>query len=244
MLAIGTILNEAIEAKTNNYRNTIVFGSGHGYGDVPKSLKNWKVYFVRGPHTAKSLSLNQKLAITDPGVLVAKFYSQRGPNPNGPVGYMPHFRWGRPEIWSRICKNSNVLLVDPRDPIETVIKNILSVKVLLTEAMHGAIISDCLRVPWIPIVSHERILISKWQDWADSLDLKYEPINLKSLWTYLPEKKDFKYRMLKYVLKGMAVRELEKIAIRIKPTLSSDKILDLRLRQIDEKISELCTVQI
>jgi succinoglycan biosynthesis protein ExoV len=41
--------------------------------------------------------------------------------------------------------------------------------------MHGAILSDTLRVPWVPVVTSSKILDLKWHDWTRSLGLKYEP---------------------------------------------------------------------
>ena len=45
-------------------------------------------------------------------------------------------------------------------------------RLLLSEAMHGVIVADAMRVPWIamrPLVSVHR---AKWLDWADTLDLR------------------------------------------------------------------------
>jgi succinoglycan biosynthesis protein ExoV len=47
--------------------------------------------------------------------------------------------------------------------------------------MHGAIVADALRVPWVPIVTSPRILKLKWQDWCSSVNLPYQPDHLYPL---------------------------------------------------------------
>ena len=68
---------------------------------------------------------------------------------------MPHIHnaTAAAESWQRICQQANIRYIDPRWPIEEVLQAIGSSKLLLAEAMHGAITADALRIPWIP-VSH------------------------------------------------------------------------------------------
>ena len=46
---------------------------------------------------------------------------------------------------------------------------------MLTEALHGAIVADALRVPWIPIRLYDRYSEFKWRDWTESMHL---PLNV------------------------------------------------------------------
>jgi succinoglycan biosynthesis protein ExoV len=48
--------------------------------------------------------------------------------------------------------------------------------------MHGAIIADTLRTPWIPVKCYSNILEFKWQDWCGSLNMRYEPEILPEVW--------------------------------------------------------------
>ena len=51
-------------------------------------------------------------------------------------------------------------------------------RLALTEAMHGAIVADTFRVPFVPLVSSREISSFKWMDWALRMDIPYRPIRL------------------------------------------------------------------
>jgi succinoglycan biosynthesis protein ExoV len=59
-----------------------------------------------------------------------------------------------------------------RWPVDTVLDHMLASEVVVCEAMHGAIVADALRIPWIASRPLMRVNRAKWQDWADSLGLE------------------------------------------------------------------------
>ena len=77
--------------------------------------------------------------------------------------------------WERVCRWAGVNLIDPRDPVEQVLEEIAASEVVVAEAMHGAIVADNLRVPWIPVLPLATIHRFKWTDWTRSLGLEYLP---------------------------------------------------------------------
>lgn len=174
-LGIGSILYD------NHYperQRKIVFGAGYGgySAGVPDVHDgSWDIFFVRGPQTAEYLRLDPGLALTDAAILVR---TQELPPPagTGAVAFMPHFQSLDRGNWERVCAVAGITLIDPRAPVETVLGQIRGTSLLLTEAMHGAIVADALRVPWIalrPIVSQHHF---KWHDWTRSVELDYRPV--------------------------------------------------------------------
>lgn len=172
-LGIGSILYDRWPAD----RPKIVFGAGYGaYGGGPPNVHDgsWDVFFVRGPQTAEWLGLAPGFAITDAAILVRTVALPPAAAPI-PIGFMPHFQSLKRGNWERVCARAGITLIDPRAPVETVLSQIQACKLLLTEAMHGAIVADALRVPWIalrPIVSQHHF---KWLDWCRSIRLDYAP---------------------------------------------------------------------
>jgi len=67
--------------------------------------------------------------------------------------------------------------------VEEVLNQIMQSEIVIAEAMHGAIVADTLRVPWIPSKAYNTINDFKWRDWAQSLSLPYHPVPLKSLYS-------------------------------------------------------------
>jgi len=175
-VGIGTVLNDAIPKWVSNAKNAIFFGTGAGYGRQFHFTQqnNWQIYCVRGPLSAKRLGLPESLAITDGAVLINRFFS---PLPvaerDYSISYMPHFRHGSPSLFKVACQQAGIHFIDPAGSVETVTLEIARSQVLISEAMHGAIVADALRVPWIPVRSSPKILPFKWKDWCASVDVPY-----------------------------------------------------------------------
>lgn len=176
-VGVGTLLNHRIPAAPA----VTVFGSGHGYGELPHVNSDWKFYCVRGPLTAKTLELPAELAITDPASLAARFHTKPVPKQHK-ISYIPHCDSARLGDWARVCAHVDINYIDPRKPFLQVVEAIRQSELLLTEAMHGAILADSFRVPWISVKAYPHICEYKWQDWLMSVELNAQFKQLPPIW--------------------------------------------------------------
>lgn len=192
LLFIGTILHNNF-AEFNNIddfkkRKKIVMGSGIRYLNNPVIIdETWDIRFLRGPLSSLSLLNNCNSFITDPAYLIREtpIFQTLPTVKKYKMSIMPHFLSLDKIDWVEICKKFNINFISPagRD-IETILSEISQSEVLITEAMHGAIIADALRVPWkrFKYASnlYETDLVSefKWSDWLFSMGLRNEAHNL------------------------------------------------------------------
>jgi succinoglycan biosynthesis protein ExoV len=131
---------------------------------------------VRGPRTARALGLDERLAITDAAILVRAVDGLVGSvGKRHAVSFMPHWESAQFGSWHEVSDLAGIHFIDPRAPVETILDDLLATEVLVTEAMHGAIVADALRVPWIPILPSVPAHRFKWLDWCESLGIDCEP---------------------------------------------------------------------
>jgi succinoglycan biosynthesis protein ExoV len=167
-LGIGSVLDQ----RHSSQAVKLVAGSGYGgYEAKPNLDENWIIHWVRGPRTAAMLDLPQALALGDPAVLVPKALGLPAPD-GSDIGFMPHFESAARGAWRQAARHAGVRLIDPRDPPLAILQAIGRCKLLLSEALHGVIVADALRVPWIAIRPRARVHRAKWLDWADTMDLR------------------------------------------------------------------------
>jgi succinoglycan biosynthesis protein ExoV len=129
--------------------------------------------------TAKALGLPAQMSLTDPAALVRTVMATP-PAKARKVSFIPHFRSpGRAEVMGvdlgKLCAELGIHYIDPRGEVVDVLESLASSEVVLAEAMHGAIVSDALRIPWVPIQLFDHILNLKWLDWCGSLNMRYSP---------------------------------------------------------------------
>ena len=187
-VGMGTVLNGSLARRLPRHGAIAIFSSGVGYErGLPTFNPASKIYCVRGPLSARKLGLPASLAVTDGAALVRRCF-QASPHKSHAVAFMPHVHhavYGE-AVWSDLCDRIGFGYIDPRWPVERVLSAIAQTELLLAEAMHGAIVADTLRVPWIPIRTSARILAFKWQDWCASLGLTYHPSVLSPLLSQYP----------------------------------------------------------
>lgn len=234
LIGIGTILNDQIPSSPKK----VVLGAGTGYGTLFDVDENTSIYSVRGPLTAERLGLSPETAVIDPAVLVHDLYEQPGEK-SFDVSYMPHFSDAIPngDAWKDICASAGIHYIDPRSPILDVLGDISRSNILLSEAMHGAIVADALRVPWIPIRTKSDILAFKWKDWTASLDMTYRPFTIRRKGSLL--NRDNAFRAIVWYA---TMAQLAFAAKTRSPMLSEEAVLNDRIdtlyRVIDRFVSD------
>jgi succinoglycan biosynthesis protein ExoV len=171
-LGIGSILWDHHPKKPKK----IVMGSGYGGYTGKPNLHDgsWDVAFVRGLRTAKSLGLEPELAISDAAILT-RFLKLDSLPKKYKVSFMPHFQSIPRGNWKSACELAGIHYIDPTDAdVKSGLKEIQQSELLITEAMHGAILADTLRVPWVALEPIVPIHRNKWYDWSESLEIDIE----------------------------------------------------------------------
>lgn len=159
-------------------RRKVIFGAGYGgYTALPEIDDSWAFYFVRGKLTARALDLDDALGIGDAGILIRSCQVPRQAVA-GKIAFIPHWESVWPGRWDAVCRQAGLHFIDPTGPVEDVLADIASCDYVVTEAMHGAIIADALRVPWIPVLPAQAHRM-KWHDWASALGIEID-------WSCLP----------------------------------------------------------
>ena len=232
LVRIGTLLN----ARFPKSRKLYVMGSGVGYGERPSLGDNTKINCVRGPLSAKALDLPESYAPIDAGVLVNRFLPD-APKVKYKFSYMPQISSGVkcPGVWEKICHELDFGYLDPTYSVDTTIRNIRETEVLLTESMHGAIIAEALRVPWIPIVTRQEILPFKWQDWCYSINEQYEPVHVSPIYEKYRESL---FRNMKEKISINKSMSMLKRASQTQPTLGKLEVLNSKSKYLLEKIEQ------
>lgn len=234
LVGIGTLLNETLP--TN--QPLAILGSGVGYGRTPQLMDKWHVYCVRGPRTASALELDPKLAITDAALLIRSCYKSRivGSNSKEQIAFMPH--WQTPIFpWKQACEKLGMMYIDPGEPVEQVLFKISRAKYVLAEAMHGAIVADTLRVPWVAVSTRQSVNTFKWSDWCESLQVEYNPVKL--YWKRFTPNLVSQNHSLAHLAQIVACKSLRRLSQSAKPRLSEEKILFRKEEMLLEKLDLL-----
>lgn len=229
-VGIGSILWPAL-SDAPAYKH--VFGSGFsGHSALPIIDDKWQFHFVRGPLTARLLALDPSLALTDPAILVHGF--QSAPK-SIPISFMPHVSHDTPALHT-VCTQLGIHYISPQsEDVEAIMRQISSSELVLAEAMHGAIVADALRVPWIPVEIHT-INRHKWRDWCSSLEMEYRPQGyLKSRLHVAMSKVIQRIPRLEKLYFTLVLKSL--MQSKLEPSLSKDKIFEMRLAQVWDKVN-------
>lgn len=175
LIGIGSLLNHRLPAEPVKY----ILGSGFGHGEAPVQDASWRIVWVRGPVTASVLGIDPDRAITDGAVLLRGVVGGSVED-EWACSFIPHTSAMTTEAVSLLCDacaRSDIHFIDPHQPPLQVIDEIRRSRQLLTEALHGAIVADTFRVPWLPL-ARRGVYQLKWRDWTQSMSLPYRPVPL------------------------------------------------------------------
>ncbi|WP_334031658.1 polysaccharide pyruvyl transferase family protein [Alteromonas sp. P256] len=176
VIGIGTLLNNGLLVEIKPYKKAIIFCSGVGYGNHGQLIGHEKLTFagVRGPKSCEALKLPGDIAKTDAAILLAD--KKIDTKKKYKTTFIPHINtdWSSGKIIKRACDDLDIRYIAPNADLEEFLDTINKSESVITEAMHGAIVADTLRVPWIPVKIHNALGF-KWEDWTSSMGIDYSP---------------------------------------------------------------------
>lgn len=178
LVGIGTLINHRLPSAPLKH----VMGSGVGYGRMPTLDHRFRFHAVRGFESARVLGLPDKCVVTDAAVLIRSFELPPPDLPRARTGLILTGRSLDNFDWEPVCERAGVVFISCRWSVDRVLAEMRRCDTVLAEAMHGAIVADALRVPWIPVNCSQELLSFKWQDWLSSLRLPYEPSDITPLY--------------------------------------------------------------
>lgn len=221
---IGTVVKEAKKFYSKSQK-VFILGSGVRSEGI-KVLNNVEILFVRGPLSAKALHVPEKF-ITDPAILTPKIFPSKKVSKKWAFSFMPHFS-SINDKYMQVFKANGVHIIDPRDDVKQIIEAINASEILLTEAMHGAIVADAYRVPWIPIKSYESFNHFKWNDWSQSHHLN---IKINKIPRFFNSDNKLKF-LVKHLIFKYQLNNIK----RLQPYLSDKQIHDNHIKSIEKAI--------
>ncbi|MGQ9588993.1 MAG: polysaccharide pyruvyl transferase family protein [Planctomycetota bacterium] len=255
---VGTLLSPRTVRRPGK---KIVFGSGAASRARIRLDCSFDVRCVRGPLTAKALGLREEFAVTDPACLVADTSVGRRDAPKEyAVSVIPHHLSVGMLDWDDVSARCGMRWIDPRSPFLRVFEEIRRSRLVLTESLHGAVVADAFRVPWIPIRYSHRFLEFKWRDWAESLGIDLAIAELPAAFTGALSPAARAKNLFRRALGTLAAnrawsrrpcrrstadevaafaRALSRVAREVAPRLSSDAALERALGRLRDKLDEL-----
>jgi succinoglycan biosynthesis protein ExoV len=238
-VGVGTLINNALPERTPDAKYRVVFSTGVGYEQrIPVLDDSYHIYCLRGPISAEKLGVSTDLAVTDGALLIRKLLDLSPVKKKYKFSYMPFYNFIGLD-WQVVCEQLGFGYISPAENREDIFTKIRQTEVLICEAMHGAIVADALRTPWIPVTTHPSILSLKWHDWCASMQLEYQPYSLTYLHKPRPSKGGWDNlltptRQIGYwIRQKMAAQELSKLAKTAKPCLSSDARIEEMLERLE-----------
>jgi succinoglycan biosynthesis protein ExoV len=132
------------------------------------------------------------------------------------TSFMPHHKSLAQADWATLCSRASLHFIDPRRPVEEVLTDIAQSELLLAEAMHGAVVADALRVPWIPIRMYSQFLEFKWRDWTQSIGVPFTVADVPPIFEGdLPWRKGLGHRWKRgWGMSGLGKEKWKRLQVR------------------------------
>jgi len=244
LFGVGTILNDKNIRNNNHYARKVIFSSGVGYGKLETNLdETWDIACVRGPGSAKALGIGLEKAIADGAILLSEVY-QRPLKQRARAVFIPHVssHHSTGRLLAVIAEQLDMDYLSPSYNSDEFIHTVASAPFVVTEAMHGAILADTMRVPWIPIGLHEH-LDFKWRDWMDSVGLNEGRVHLLSPTCWDCEEGNqtrlSPHRFYQSVKGHFLKRRISRIIATQDPLLSEPDVLEMKKDALLRVVSEI-----
>jgi len=171
LVGIGTVLtSKRLNIQLADAKEIIIFSSGAWDDSAPSLSEKCNVYGVRGPRTAKRLQLSEDKVIGDGAYLLRKLELPVIEKSNE-IGFIPHHGSEQYINWEDVCKKSGIKFISAKQPVESFLDELRSCKRIITEAMHGAIVADAMRIPWTPVKFSPLFCEEKWFDFSETMKL-------------------------------------------------------------------------
>ena len=177
-MAVGSILHHL----GKGMRWCEIWGSGLMDGNH-KLLNPKKIHAVRGPLTRQFLirqGINCPDIYGDPALLLPQLFNPKVEK-KYEFGIVPHFIDQKNEWIKKQRSRDDTLIINVYNPVEKVIKDILSCKMIFSSSLHGLIVADAYRIPslWIKLSNKIKGKGFKFRDYL--LSIKVEPYEPSSL---------------------------------------------------------------
>ena len=167
LFAVGSILRVARRknrAARADGRRPWIWGSGLLSPAPTDFLDHMQVALLRGPVTAALLGV-RAARFGDPGLLAPEVLGSR-PEPGERIGIVPHHSQAdAAEIRALAASDPVFDLIDPRAPVDDVLRRIAACRVIVASSLHGLVVADAFGIPslWADPGTQGRL---KYHDYA------------------------------------------------------------------------------
>lgn len=156
-----------------------VWGSGFIKPGTANENKNLCFAAVRGKLSLDRIE-NKSAALGDPGLLASlAFKGIKARDKLYKVGIIPHYVDVETPYLANIESHQGYKVINPLDPVETVIQSITECELIVSSSLHGLIVSDSFSIPnyWIPFSDSLTGGDYKFQDYYSVFNEKPNPLS-------------------------------------------------------------------